>query len=183
MICTGGWWEQPANARASKEPWIFHPANLGPACADMFAFDVDGDGKPDVLSSSAHNFGIWAYLQKPGKDHPVFNQQVLFKDLFSQSHAMHFVDINGDGQKDLVTGKRWWAHGPKGDVKPNDPAVLYWFEAKKGKDGITQFVPHEIDNDAGIGTQFWVGDFNGDKLPDIVISNKKGVYLFEQVKK
>jgi hypothetical protein len=43
-------------------------------------------------------------------------------------------------------------------------------------------VPHKIDDDSGIGTQFWVGDFNGDKLPDIVISNKKGVFVFEQVR-
>ena len=53
---------------------------------------------------------------------------------------MHLVDINGDGLKDLVTGKRWWAHG-KGDAKPDDPAVLYWFEAKKSKDGIVTFTP------------------------------------------
>jgi hypothetical protein len=183
VICTGGWWEQPE--KDDGKPWQFHPANLGEACADMFAYDIDGDGKADVISSSAHGEGIWAHLQKPGKDSgaPTFLKQTLFKDIFSQSHAMQLVDINGDGLKDLVTGKRYWAHGPKGDVKPADPAVLYWFEAKKSKDGIISFVPHKIDDDSGIGTQFWVGDFNGDKLPDIVISNKKGVYLFEQVRK
>ena len=95
---------------------------------------------------------------------------------------MHCVDINGDGLKDLVTGKRWWAHGPKGDADPNAPAVLYWFEARKGSDGVTSFTPHQIDDDSGIGTQFWVGDINGDKLPDIVVANKKGVFLFEQVR-
>lgn len=180
VICTAGWWEQPA--KDDGKPWTFHAANLGGPSADLFALDIDGDGKPDVLGSSAHNFGIWAYLQKPGKDaaNPAFLQQVLFKDIFSQSHALHLVDINGDGAKDLVTGKRWWAHGPKGDAKPNDPAVLYWFEAKKSKDGVITFLPRQIDNDSGIGTQFWVGDFNGDKRPDIVVANKKGVFLFEQ---
>jgi hypothetical protein len=43
------------------------------------------------------------------------------------------------------------------------------------------FTPHVIDNDSGIGTQFVVADVNGDHLPDIVIANKKGVFLFEQV--
>ena len=28
VICTGGWWEQPAQADG-KTPWVFHPANLG----------------------------------------------------------------------------------------------------------------------------------------------------------
>ena len=39
-----------------------------------------------------------------------------------------------------------------------------------------------IDNDSGIGTQFTVADVNGDKLLDVVISNKKGTFLFEQVR-
>jgi hypothetical protein len=181
VLCTDGWWEQPA--QVSDEPWKFHRADLGPACADMYAFDLDGDGHPDILSSSAHAEGIWWHQQKPGKNgEPTFLRHDLFKDLFSQSHALHFVDINGDGQKDLVTGKRWWAHGPTGDVRPNDPAVLYWFEAKKSTDGITRFVPHKIDDDSGIGTQFWVGDINGDRRPDIAVANKKGVFVFEQVR-
>jgi hypothetical protein len=181
VICTGGWWEQPE--KDEGQPWKFHKADLGPACADMFAYDMDGDGKADILSSSAHEFGIWWHQQRPGSgDDPSFLRHDLFPELFSQSHAMHFVDINGDGLKDLVTGKRWWAHGPTGDKAPNAPAVVYWFEAKRSTDGITTFVPHKIDEDSGIGTQFVVDDINGDKLPDVVISNKKGVFVLEQVR-
>lgn len=181
VICTAGWWEQPP--RDDGKPWKFHPANLGEPCADMIAYDVDGKGRTDVISSSAHFYGIWRYQQqKHDAGDPNFVRHVLFERLFSESHALVCVDINGDGQKDLVTGKRWWAHGPTGDVAPNDPAVLYWFEAKKSPDGRTRFVPHQIDNDSGIGTQFTVMDVNGDGLPDIVTSNKKGVFLFEQVR-
>ena len=47
-------------------------------------------------------------MQKPGKDgEPAFLKKDLFPKLVSQTHAMHFVDINGDGLKDLVTGKRY----------------------------------------------------------------------------
>jgi len=180
VICTGGWWEQPA--RDAGEPWKFHAASLGPDCADIYAHDIDGDGKADILGSSAHQYGIWAHMQKSGTE-PAFVKKDLFPRLVSQTHAMHLVDINGDGQKDLVTGKRFWAHGPKGDADPDKPAILYWFEAKKARDGVIDFVPHEIDNDSGIGTQFWIGDFNGDKVPDVVVSNKKGVFIFEQVRK
>ena len=63
VMCTGGWWEQPEKPDG-KTPWKFHPANLGPACSDMFAYDMDGDGKMDVLSCSAHQFGIWWYQQR-----------------------------------------------------------------------------------------------------------------------
>jgi hypothetical protein len=181
VMCTGGWWEQPE--KDTGKPWAFHPGDLGPECADMFAYDLDGDGKADIISSSAHNYGIWCHGQKAEKgNEPIFIRRDLFPKLFSESHAMHCVDINGDGLKDLVTGKRWWAHGPDGDVAPNDPAVLYWFEAHKSADGLIDFEPHQIDNDSGIGTQFWVGDINGDKLPDLVVANKKGVFVFEQVR-
>jgi len=40
-----------------------------------------------------------------------------------------------------------------------------------------------IDTDSGVGTQFVVEDVNGDGLLDVVTSNKKGVYLHEQVRK
>jgi hypothetical protein len=181
VIIPEGWWEQPA--KLDGTPWAFHRAPLGDACANMYACDLDADGKADVISSSAHNYGIWWYQQKPGTDgSPTFIKHTLFPRLLSQTHALNFVDINGDGLKDLVTGKRWWAHGPKGDANPNDPAVLYWFEARKNKDGVISFLPHQIDDNSGIGTQFVVSDVNGDGLPDIVTANKKGVFLFEQVR-
>ena len=191
VICTGGWWEQPATL--DDNPWKFHPIRFidnkkedfpsGQDCADMFAHDIDGDGRADILSSSAHRYGIWADLQRGDKSEPAFHRDTLFPKLVSQTHALHCVDINGDGLKDLVTGKRWWAHGPHGDADPNLPAKLYWFEAKKSSDGLIRFVPHEIDEDSGMGTQFTVTDVNGDKLLDVVTSNKKGVFLFEQVRK
>jgi hypothetical protein len=184
VIVTHGWWEQPPDARTSNKPWPFHQANLGGnehVCADMYAHDVDGDGLNDVISSSAHRLGIWWHKQLPSTTGTDFKRQDILNE-FSQTHALHFVDINGDGASDLVTGKRWWAHGPKGDVDPNSPAVLYWIEIKTRKGAPPEVVPHLIDRDSGIGTQFVVHDVNGDQLLDIVVANKKGCFLLEQVR-
>jgi hypothetical protein len=181
VLCTNGWWEQPKVL--DGRPWKFHPADLGPACADMVVYDVDGDGVLDVISSSAHNFGIWWFQQRKSRDgQSVFVRHELFKDLVSQTHALHCVDINGDGLKDLVTGRRWWAHGPKGDPGSEGPAYLYWFEARRDKTGLVRFTPHVIDDDSGVGTQFTIADLNGDGLPDVVVSNKKGTHAFLQVR-
>jgi len=189
VICTDGWWEQPEKQNGS--PWPFHAAKLGPACADMFTYDVDFDGTADILSSSAHQFGIWAYHQRPGKSpHPEFVQEPLFRELVSETHAMHCVDIDGDGMKDLVTGKRFWSHG-RGEGGHDWPAMLYWFKASKvtvkPKDkpeySFVRFTPMIIDTDAGIGTQFAVQDINGDGLLDVIVSNKKGVCVIVQERK
>jgi hypothetical protein len=110
---------------------------------------------------------------------PQFEQHEIFKQ-FSQTHAIRLVDINGDGLNDLVTGKRYFAHMGK-DPGGNEPAVLYWFELRRGDDGSVEYIPHKIDNDSGVGTQFEIADMNGDDQPDIVTSNKKGVYVFQQL--
>ena len=39
-----------------------------------------------------------------------------------------------------------------------------------------------IDDDSGVGTQFEVADINGDGLLDVIIANKRGVFVFEQVR-
>jgi hypothetical protein len=181
VLCTAGWWEQPASGRGAATPWNFHPANLGTTVADIIVYDLNQDGKPDVVNSCAHQFGIWSYEQKVGADGAVtFIKQDLFPDLISETHAMIAADINGDGLDDLVTGKRFWSHG-KSEPGSDKPPRLYWFEAARGPDGKVGFTPREVDDQSGIGTQFTVADFNHDGRLDIITSNKRGVFLFEQV--
>src|SRR5262245_45971607 len=177
VICTAGWWEQPA--KVTDEPWKFHPANLGAACADMYAYDLDGDGKADVISSSAHQFGIWSYRQKSGGENPAFLKVDLFPQLVSETHSMACIDLDGDGLKDLVTGKRYWSHGYS-EPGSRGPAMLYWFQAKKSSDGNITFTPYPIDDNSGVGTQFTVAEVKGDETIDIIMSNKKGTFLHLQ---
>lgn len=177
ILCKEGYWEAPQDRRNGT--WKFTAAALGPDCAQMYTYDFDGDADMDVISSSAHAIGVWWYEQVAGPSGPEFRQHVIDTS-FSQSHSLMMADLNGDGRPDFVTGKRWWAHGPSGDVNPNDPAVLCWYEfRRKGRE--VEWTRHEIDRDSGVGTQFAIADVTGDRLPDLIISNKKGVFLFRQL--
>lgn len=167
-----GWWEAPADRR--QPDWTFHHADLGKECSQMYVMDLDEDGDQDVISSSAHDYGIWWHEQIKNGDSIEWKSHDIFTE-FSQSHSLRSEDINGDGHPDLITGKRYYAHNGK-DPGAEQPAVIYWFEYKPGKQ--PQWTPHLIDNNSGAGLNFVVDDMNNDKLPDIVVSNKKGVFVF-----
>jgi hypothetical protein len=91
---------------------------------------------------------------------------------------LEYADINGDGRKDIVIGKRRWAHGPSGDIEPNAPPVVYWFENRQDEDGQPFFEPHLIDHSSGVGTQICVADVNGDGRNDVLTASKLGVFVF-----
>ena len=177
ILIKTGWWQSAADVTTGG--WVFHPADFGEDCANLFVYDVDEDGDQDIISSSAHQYGIWWHEQTTANGNTAWVTHEISK-LFSQSHCLAMEDINGDGHPDLVTGKRYLAHQDGHDPGSYEPAVLYWFEFIPGKN--PRWVPHEIDSDSGIGNSFVVKDINGDQLPDIIVSNKKGVYFFEQVK-
>ena len=179
VICTGGWWEQPEEGRTAKGPWKFHPANLGEACADMVVIDVDGDGLNDIISSSAHKFGIWAHIQRKGGVNPTFTKQVLFPELVSETHALHLVDLDKDGIPDVVTGKRWWSHGRSEPGSDKSPTINF-LKGSKNSSGEYKLTPLVIGKESGVGTQFAIIDLDGNGKLDVVTSNKKGVFIHLQ---
>jgi len=180
-VLTGyGWFEQTGD----RDAWTWHAFAFGAnpdACSDMYAFDVDGDGLADVLCSTPHDYGIhwWQQLPAAGGADPTFADH-LIDGTVSQMHALDLVDLDGDGTPELVSGKRWWAHGPNGDPGATDPAVLVYYSLVRGGGGGVTFSRHDVDADSGIGTQFPVTDVDGDGKPDIVVSNKKGLFYFHQ---
>jgi HEAT repeat protein len=190
MVEATGWWEQPAAATAA---WQFHPHKFAQAAAQMFITDVDGDGLADVITAwHCHHYGlVWWRQTKDAQGASAWQQHTILSptpdlglaDLrISQLHALDLADMNGDGLKDIVTGKRFWAHGPTGDKEPDAPAVLYWFELQRAG-GKATFAPHRIDDDSGVGTQVTAGDVNGDGRPDVIVANKKGIFVFQTLKK
>jgi putative membrane-bound dehydrogenase-like protein len=191
VLEAGGWFEQPADLERDPE-WAYHPFAFSDrgGGAQMYAYDIDGDGDSDVLTSlKAHGFGLSWFEQVDGGGGDVDFVEHLIMDRereanpwgvrFSALHALAVTDVDGDGLPDLVTGKRHWSHGPAGDPEPVGSSVLYWFRLERTDEG-ARFVPHLIDDDSGVGTQVVAGDINGDNLCDILVGNKQGTFLHLQ---
>ncbi len=187
ILESGCWWEQPIDLAADK-PWVQHPAKFAEAAAQLLVYDVDGDQLNDVVTAwHCHLYGlVWQKQVRDAQGAISFQQNVILppepdmnsSDLrISQLHAFDLADFNGDGLQDFVTGKRFWAHGPEGDKEPNAAAVVYWFELQRGPDG-AKFVPHMIDDNSGVGTQVAAAQLNGDSVPDVIVGNKKGTFVF-----
>ncbi len=175
VVIKSGWWEGPEDPKT--ENWTFHPANLGNDCAQMYVLDLNQDGRNDVISSSAHQYGIWWHEQVLQADGSIQFKQHRIDSSFSQSHALMLADINGDGHPDLITGKRYYAHNG-GDPGAEDPAELNWYAYHPGK--TPTWTKHSIDTNSGSGLNIVVQDMDKDGRPDIVVANKKGLFYFKQ---
>ena len=176
-VLTGyGWYQQTADPTT----WIDHSFAFGPnpsACSRMFAYDVDGDGRADILCSRPHDYGLHWLKQVPrdGGD-PTFVDQTI-DDTLSQMHALRLDDLDGDGVPEIVSGKRFWAHGPKADPGAGDPALLSFYTLTRRASG-PSWARTDVDDDSGVGAQFAIADLNGDGRPDLAVSNKKGLFYF-----
>lgn len=183
------WWEQPASLEGDPV-WTKHPFHFADGAAQMLVYDVNGDGLNDVITClNPHGYGLvwWEQVKENGaisfRQHTILNKDATpnqYGVAFSQPHSLALADMDGDGLMDIVTGKRFWAHGKNGgDPDSNGRAVLYWFKLVRSAGGAVEFVPHLIDDNSGVGTQVTVGFVSNPKYPDVVVGNKKGVFVFE----
>ncbi len=80
----------------------------------------------------------------------------------------------------MVVGWRFFAHGFKPELA-DMPSELAYYDIDTAAGEPPKLTKHTIDMRSGVGAQFLTVDYNGDDLIDVVVSNRKGVFLFEQL--
>ncbi len=174
VIFQAGWYEQPQGG-AFTGPWTYHDAWYLHASIPVVVRDLNGDGRNDFIYGLGHDYGLfWREQLEPAADGTLQWSEHLIDDSFSQPHTLHMADIDGDGEEELITGKRVFAHNGKDPGGMEEPVLYYynWDKENERFDRKTIAV-----GSAGTGLQIATGDLNGDGRLDLAVAGKSGTYV------
>lgn len=170
------WYEAPADPRRGQ--WMEHPLAVGAKegkaehTPQILVYDVNADGLPDIVTSSAHRYGIFWYQQVRQGDTITWKQHTI-DDTWTQAHSLTLADLDQDGDLDLVTGKRFMAHNGN-DPDAFGPLGVYWYELQRGPN--PRWIRHAIsfNEKIGAGMNIPAVDLDGDGDLDVIVTGKWG---------
>jgi len=177
LLTPHGWFK---NIDADRDQWEWHGDwDLEEAGFPIIGYDVNGDGKTDIIYGRGHSYGLY-WLEQQGSAGSRRWVRHTIDESFSQVHALKLADIDGDGEMELLAGKRYRGHDGH-DPGSYDPLVIYYYKINRKTGEFTRY-PISLNGTAGAGTQFVVEDLDGDGDIDIATAGKTGVHFFENLK-
>jgi len=137
VLTPHGWFEQ---IDAETDKWTWHGDwDLGDTGFPILGYDVNHDGKLDLIYGQGHGYGLYWLEQAGTPTAPKWVRHTI-DESFSQSHALALVDIDGDGAPELITGKRYRGHSGA-DPGSYDPVVVYAYKLPTA-DGLASAKSH-----------------------------------------
>jgi hypothetical protein len=136
--------------------------NFAPGPNSIVAADLNGDGKLDLVGSTNYN-GIFVFL---GNGDGTFQAPVNYSTGTTSGccSGVAVGDLNGDGKLDIA-------------LSAND-GISILLNTGSGAFGAATYYPSGVAGSA-TGDGIAIGDLNGDKLPDVVVTNEnQGAIIF-----
>ena len=156
-VVTGGYWGGTLRwleniGAAVNEPWPVHDIASVGNTETTRAYDVDVDGKPEIVPNNPGKPLIYFVLEKAN----TFRRVTVAP---TQGHGLGFGDVNGDGRGDFVMAKGWLEN------RGNNPWEL-----------------HDEFDFGSASIPIIVTDLTGDKLPDLIVGQAHGygLHWYEQ---
>ncbi len=174
-IVTGGWFNQtlrwvenPGPPAAGKKPgvWPIHEIAKVGNVETTRAWDVDGDGTPEIVPNNPGHPLKYLKLVAPGQFQTI---PVAPK----QGHGLGFGDINGDGRGDFIVSDGW-LEAPSVDSPPK----------RASEDGAGAWTLHSEFKLGTASVPIIVADLTGDKRNDMIVGQGHGygLHWYEQTR-
>lgn len=172
---TGGWWGETlrwVENPGQDIPWPVHNLAVVGNVETTRAWDVDGDGKPELVPNTPGKPLTYFTMTGPG----TFRQTIVAPN---QAHGLGFGDINGDGRGDFVISDGW-LEAPRLD-SPGQSAGAVDSSADRNRGTWTM---HKEFTLGTTGVPIIVTDVNGDKLNDLIVGQGHGygLHWYEQTR-
>jgi hypothetical protein len=175
-----GWLEAPEDRRAGR--WLWHPdwELSKDASIPILVHDVDADGDNDLIWGRGHRYGLyWLENTNPTRERGSAAgwTRHAIDTTWSQFHSLLLTDLDGDGRREVVAGKRYMGHEGR-DPGEWDPIVSfsYTFDVASRtfqRRYIKGLCP-------GFGLDPKVADLDGDRRNDLVIADRNGLAILLQ---
>ncbi len=179
VVMADGWFEAPKDPLTGE--WQWHAEfNLESASVPVLVHDVNGDGLADLIVGQSHAYGLaWWEQGRDANGNRTWTKHDIDPDR-SQYHDLQLADIDNDGEPELITGKRYYAHSGK-DPGAEDPIGLYYFKINGGAFERVTLDYGPAGQASGAGIYFWVEDLDGNGWKDIIAPGKDGLFLFKNL--
>ncbi len=175
-----GWYERPGQNPFGQEWRQRNDFTLPFASCPIVIFDLNKDGRQDLIWGNGHDYGLYWHEQlKPKEDGTTRWKHHLIDDSISQLHALTMADLDRDGQQEIITGKRYYAHSGR-DKGAEDPIVIVRYSYHLQPTGEVVFERDLLsEGSAGTGLQIRVADLDDNGWLDLVVSGKTGLHILK----